>query len=151
MPDVPQRSLYLPDPDAPPPVQRRNHLLAIGIDAYADARIANLRHAVKDIQNLGQLLQDQYDFQPAQVRLLTNAAASRRGIIRAIDQLIREVQPDDNALLMFSGQRAVSKPRAGYCGLAGSPAPYTSGCVRSVCLPPTAPRSLSWRRSLSSP
>jgi uncharacterized caspase-like protein len=103
MPDSEARSLNLNPGDAEAPVARRNHLLAIGIDRYADPDISDLRNAVRDVQDIAALLQSHYGFQPGQVRLLTDAGASRSGIITAIDQLIREVQPGDNALILFSG------------------------------------------------
>ncbi|MDX2285872.1 MAG: caspase family protein [Bacteroidia bacterium] len=112
MPDPASKDLLPDDRPAPPNIPRRCHFLGIGIDRYADAGITDLRNAVKDVRDLAQILQDCYQFQPAHIRLLSDADASRRGIIRAIDQLIRDVQPGDNAVLLFSGHGWLDSARS---------------------------------------
>lgn len=79
----------------------RNHLLAVGIDAYAHHR--TLYNAVKDIRDLIAVLTEHYDFVPEHIVQLTNEQATRKEILRALKMMAERVKPNDNLLIYFSG------------------------------------------------
>ncbi|MDX1908080.1 MAG: SUMF1/EgtB/PvdO family nonheme iron enzyme [Bacteroidia bacterium] len=97
------KALILP-PDLPEDTpRRRNHLLAIGIDRYADPAITPLRNTVKDIQDISEVLQEHYQFEAGDCHLLTNEDASREGIMSGLEAFIEKVKPGDNCIILYSG------------------------------------------------
>ena len=79
----------------------RTHLLAIGINRYADPRM-DLVYAVPDATALEEALRKGLS-SPGKVRTLTDAQATRQGIVEALADLAREAGPEDTAIVSFSG------------------------------------------------
>ena len=86
---------------APPQGDRA---LLIGIDRYPDAAISDLQGAVNDAHNMRGLLAGHLGFDAEQIRVLTDAQATRAGILAGIrDWLVAGTRPDSRALLYFAG------------------------------------------------
>jgi hypothetical protein len=83
------------------------HALIIGVDEYADGRW-NVPIAATDAQAIEAALVDpaQGGYRPGQVDLLTGAKATREDIRAALKRLADTVQPDDTALISFTGHGA---------------------------------------------
>lgn len=79
----------------------RNFLFAIGIDTYH--HWPKLNNAVKDIQDISQVLIQQYQFDAEDVYLITNEEATEANIYRQIRELKRKVTEQDNLLFLYSG------------------------------------------------
>lgn len=79
----------------------RNFLFAIGIDEYH--HWPKLNNAVKDIQDISQVLIQQYQFDAEDVYLITNEEATEANIYRKIRELKRKVSEHDNLLFLYSG------------------------------------------------
>ena len=89
--------------DDPAPA-RGDRALLIGIDDYADASIPDLQGAVNDVRNMHALLTGHLGFDAEQIRLLTDAQATREGILAGVrDWLVAGTRPDSRALLYFAG------------------------------------------------
>ena len=89
------------DDPAPP---RGDRALLIGINDHADSELRDLRGAVNDVHNMRGLLTGYLGFDAGQIRLLTDAQATRAGILREIrDWLVAGTRPGARALLYFAG------------------------------------------------
>ena len=88
------------DDPAPP---RGDRALLIGINRHADSRF-DLGGAVNDAHNMRDLLTGYLGFDAGQIRLLTDAQATREGILKEIrDWLVAGTLPGARALLYFAG------------------------------------------------
>ena len=89
------------DTDRPP---RGDRALLIGINRYPAAEITDLQGAVNDVHNMRDLLTGYLGFDAGQVRVLTDAQATREGILTGIrDWLVAGTRPGARALLYFAG------------------------------------------------
>ena len=89
------------DGPAPP---RGDRALLIGIDQYADDGITDLQGAVNDVRNMRGLLTGYLGFSDGQIRVLTDAQATREGIRGAVrDWLVAGTRPGARALLYYAG------------------------------------------------
>ena len=89
------------DDPAPP---RGDRALLIGINDYADPHFRDLRGAVNDVHNMRGLLTGYLGFDADQIRLLTDAQATRTDILNGIrDWLVAGTRPGARALLYFAG------------------------------------------------
>ncbi len=81
------------------------HALLIGIGSYQHEPRLNVPITVADAQGLAAVLRDPQHcgYPDAQITLLTNDAATRDGILAALDALARRVRPDDIVLIFYSG------------------------------------------------
>ncbi len=79
----------------------KNYLLGIGIDRYQD--FIPLKNAVKDVQDISNILISKYEFEQSNVKLLLNEAATRENIIEELDQLSLKVEENDKILIYYSG------------------------------------------------
>ncbi|MEB3288339.1 MAG: caspase family protein [Leptolyngbya sp.] len=90
---------------------RRKLALLIGINPYPDRSIGPtpgqdvaLKGCLTDVEMQRQLLIHRCGFAPQDILTLTNQAATRQGILNALDQhLVQQAQADDVVLLHFSG------------------------------------------------
>ena len=86
---------------APP---RGDRALLIGINHYPADEITDLQGAVNDVHNMRDLLTGHLGFDAGQVRVLTDAQATREGILAGIrDWLVAGTRPGARALLYFAG------------------------------------------------
>ena len=78
--------------------------LLIGIDNYGDSNLNLVGDSVNDAVNVSRLLTDHMGYLPEQVRVLTNAAATRDAILGSVeDWLIGESLPGSRIVFYFSG------------------------------------------------
>jgi len=80
------------------------YLLAIGISSYADSSI-NLRYANIDAQTIAERLRQETGnklYQQVKVKIVTDKAATRMGILDALS-FLNEMTQDDLALLFIAG------------------------------------------------
>ena len=90
------------DPSPAPP--KGDRALLIGINRYADSGISDLQGAVNDARNVHALLTGYLGFDAGQVRVLTDAQATREGILSGIrDWLVAGTRPGARALLYYAG------------------------------------------------
>ena len=90
-----------PGPSSESP--RGDRALLIGINRHADPRF-DLKGAVNDARNMRGLLSGYLGFDPGQIRLLTDAQATRQGILAGIeDWLVAGTRPGARALLYYAG------------------------------------------------
>ena len=107
--------------DPPLPTQRRVQLAAlpqiqrkiavlIGIDNYADKRIPTLDNAVSDAQAVAQTLEQRLGYETL---VLHNA--SRQTILRTLNKLALELEPQDSVVVYYAGHgEVVEKTGQGY-------------------------------------
>jgi WD40 repeat protein/uncharacterized caspase-like protein len=78
------------------------HILTIGVNEYANSAY-NLRYAVPDAEAFGrQLKRTLGAYEKVELRSLTNAQATKAGILAALREL-RGIQPEDAVFLFFAG------------------------------------------------
>lgn len=98
------------------PHRGSNYLLAIGIDAYRDDSIPNLRNAKRDAEQIGQLLSKRYLFEEDHISTLFNEQANKKNIIKELDRLVNKIKAEDNLLFYFSGHGYLRKKGTGRLG-----------------------------------
>lgn len=82
----------------------KNYLLVIGIDDYADnTTYRDLKNAVKDCQDIKNLLVFKYQFNSENVTILTNGQATESRISATLNQLQSTLTEKDNLLIYFAG------------------------------------------------
>jgi hypothetical protein len=77
------------------------YALIIGNNDYLDPNIMPLDKPALDATKLSETLISNYNFDPENVRLLTNARYEQT--IEVLDSLAREITPDDNFLMFYAG------------------------------------------------
>lgn len=86
------------------PASGRKHALLIGINEYPHlAASAQLRGCVNDVRALATLLRGRFGFEDDRVTVLTDAEATRDGILGALDALAGRVEADDVVVLAYAG------------------------------------------------
>jgi hypothetical protein len=84
------------------PGYAENRALLIGIDRYQHAGV--LKGSKQDVKDMQQFIQSVWYYQPDQIRTLTDAQATRQGILTAFeDWLIKGSRAGDRVLFYFSG------------------------------------------------
>ena len=79
----------------------RQYFLGIGVDTYQ--HFPSLNNASKDVQDLCAILCEHYYFDPADTLLLTGTMATRRNILRQINDYRRRLTRDDRLLIYYAG------------------------------------------------
>jgi len=79
------------------------YALLIGIATYADPSIPALRGPLNDVQLMHELLVQRHGFPEANIVTLTDAAATRQGILAALDALAEKTKPADSVMIYYSG------------------------------------------------
>lgn len=92
-----------------PPTKKdgKNYLLVIGIDAYAHC--PTLYNAVKDAQDIVEVLETRFQFESKNIKILYNQAATKSNIYKAFEYFAETVTTADNFLLYFSGHGEFKK------------------------------------------
>ena len=75
--------------------------LIIGINHYREDAINDLNNPIINAEKLYQTLTSSYNFKDENIMLFKDA--TRADIIKSLDQLTREVTPDDNLLIFYAG------------------------------------------------
>ncbi len=81
--------------------QGYHYILGIGIDTYT--RVERLHSCEKDIHKLQQFLLERFQFDASHCQTLLNEAATKAGIIRALQRLAQILTEQDSLLIHFSG------------------------------------------------
>lgn len=81
--------------------------LGIGIDEYLE--FSSLNNAVRDVQSIAGLLQENYDLSQDKTIFLFNREATREKIIISLDWLVKRVQFNDKVLIYYSGHGYLEK------------------------------------------
>jgi len=83
---------------------RDRKALLVGIDSYPHFDEHHQLHgAVRDVRAVAELLTGRLDFHPDDVEVLTDGAATRAGILAALERLLERVAPDDAVVVHYSG------------------------------------------------
>lgn len=83
------------------------YALIIGINDYSDSNFGSLESPVRDARNIQQVLTTKYTFETDNITFLENA--TRMQIERALNNLIKDVKPNDNLLIFFAGHGIYNK------------------------------------------
>lgn len=75
--------------------------LLIGINDYR--AVPTLQGSLNDVAAIQEVLVTRWGFARDNVRVLTNAAATRAGVLAALDRFVREAKPNDTVYLHYSG------------------------------------------------
>jgi Caspase domain/Domain of unknown function (DUF4384) len=86
-------------PSAATPGVRR--ALLIGINHYR--AVPSLQGSVNDVETMREILVTRYGFDPRYITLLTDEAATRRGIMGALEKLVEDTGPQDTVYVHYSG------------------------------------------------
>ena len=86
--------------------------LLIGIDAYPPPNRA-LTGCVNDAELMREVLVEHFHFPTENVTLLTDAAATRLGILQGLEALLQATQPGDNVVLHYAGHGSQMTDREG--------------------------------------
>ncbi|NHN26106.1 hypothetical protein FIA58_010500 [Flavobacterium jejuense] len=78
-----------------------NHIFAIGIDNYKSC--TKLNNAVRDIENIVDILTDKYDFDKSNVTKLLNEEATLENIINELENYLTSQDESQNLIILFSG------------------------------------------------
>jgi hypothetical protein len=81
-----------------PPTKRA---LLIGINKYL--HVPKLNGSLNDIETMRQVLVSRFGFDERHIATLTDEAATRAGILAALDRLVQEAGPRDTVYLHYSG------------------------------------------------
>ncbi|EIJ39943.1 Caspase domain-containing protein [Galbibacter orientalis DSM 19592] len=78
-----------------------NHIFAIGIDNYKNC--TKLNNAVRDIENIVDILTDKYDFNKSNVTKLLNEEATLENITNELENYLTSQDESQNLIILFSG------------------------------------------------
>jgi len=100
---------------AAPLRQPRLYVLAVGVGQYAHPEIGKLAYAAKDARDFATAMQRQQGrlYAQVEVRLLTDAQATRDEIVDGLEWLQRQVTQHDVGMLFFAGH-GINDPSLGY-------------------------------------
>jgi hypothetical protein len=89
----------------------RLFVMAVGVDRYRNPQLA-LRFAAADATTVAQTLRDGAIglFSSTEVTVLTDEAATKEGILAALERLSREIGPQDTFLLYLAGHGVKTEP-----------------------------------------
>ncbi|MEM9859569.1 MAG: caspase family protein [Bacteroidota bacterium] len=79
---------------------RKYYALVIAVEDYQDENIQDLDNPVSDATGLAQVLNANYTFEKADIRLLKNP--NRADIIEAFDKLAHEIEQRDNLFIFYA-------------------------------------------------
>jgi hypothetical protein len=88
----------------------KSWLFAIGINEYRS--FPNLHNAVKDAEDVVQLLKEKYDID--ELVFISNTEATHDNIITQLDKLKRKIAPEDKLLIFYSGHGHLDSFKKGY-------------------------------------
>lgn len=80
-----------------------SYALVVGIAEYADPTIADLEYAANDARDVALALEQECGFERANILLLTDGEATRRGLEAGFDWLAKTAGPADLVLIYIAG------------------------------------------------
>jgi Caspase domain/Domain of unknown function (DUF4384) len=125
----------------------RKLALLVGINAYPTG-IRPLRGCLNDVELQRELLIHRFGFLPQDIVTLTDAAATRSGIVNAFEQhLIKQAKPGDVVVFHYSGHgsRVVDPDPISSNGLNGTLVPYDYQIPSSPATAPTTVNAIMGR------
>ena len=75
--------------------------LLIGINKYRS--VPKLQGSLNDIETMRQILITRWGFSDKQITMVTDEAATRAGMLAALEQLVKEAGPNDTVYVHYSG------------------------------------------------
>lgn len=100
----------------------RRVALLVGVGSYADAVVPALEGPAHDVAAVQAALEAHWGFRAADIEVLMDAAATRAGILAALDRLQARTAAGDEVFVYFSGHGTSANDRS-----TGLPLPHTSG------------------------
>lgn len=85
------------------------YVLSIGINVYKHPEIKDLHSCVKDVYNLKNCLQSNFNIPENQYKILTNEQATRNGIISSFREHFTQIKDGDILLFHYSGHGSWEK------------------------------------------
>ena len=96
------------------PTRPQGYALIVGVNHYPSEAIPDLKGAVHDAQNMAALLVDRYGFPKDHVKVITDAEATRAGILTAFRRhLVEQATPGAEVVFHFSGHGGQVFDRSG--------------------------------------
>ena len=83
-----------------PSLAAQNLALLVGVGDYAANKLDGPSY---DIDAMATVLTQRWGFAPSNIKTLKDQAATRAGILAAMDDLVQRARPDDRVLIYFSG------------------------------------------------
>lgn len=94
--------------------EQKKHALVIGINAYPNfTKFEQLKGCVNDARLMESVLKDRFGFPAENIDVLTDAAATRDGILSAMEALLERVGQDDIVVMHYSGHGSQMTDREG--------------------------------------
>lgn len=90
---------------------RKQRALLVGINDYAS--INDLRGCINDVDNVRSLLKSEFGYTNENIRVLTDARATRENISKRLEWLLDGIVPGDRLFLHFSGHGSQIRDRDG--------------------------------------
>lgn len=81
----------------------KRHALLIAINDYKSSEFGDLRGALNDIELIRQVLTTRFGFSEENVRTVTDADATRVGILHALEDFVAQAGPEDQVYVHYSG------------------------------------------------
>ena len=75
--------------------------LLIGINNYRS--VPGLQGSVNDVETMREVLVTRWGFAPSNIKVMTDEAATRAGILAALEELVAEAGPNDTVYFHYSG------------------------------------------------
>lgn len=85
------------------PVYAKNIALLVGVGQYANPKMTRLIGPPEDLRALRERLVQRMGFQADDIQTLQDSAATREGILAALDDLMARSNAGDNVLIYYSG------------------------------------------------
>jgi hypothetical protein len=118
----------------PAPETGVKRALLIGINDYK--AVPSLRGSINDVETMREVLVTRWGFADTNVKLLTDQAATRAGILAALEDLVSSAGPNDTVYLHYSGHGSEVEDLSGdeEAGLDQTLVPQDgrSGAVRDI-------------------
>ena len=89
-----------------------NRALLIGNNEYESDHWPSLKTAVKDVEEIGNVLIARYSFKPEHVRIIKNG--TRREMLRGFIDLAADAGPNDSVLIYYAGHGEFDKNERGW-------------------------------------
>ncbi|WP_270939018.1 caspase family protein, partial [Falsiroseomonas oryzae] len=107
----PTLDLRRPGAPEPPAGAGRLVLVAVGVNAYAEPSL-NLRYAVPDADTVAQTMRAQGEglFREVRTTVLRDGAATRAGVLAALEAAARDTAPGDTFVLYLAGHGVRTEP-----------------------------------------
>lgn len=98
---------------APVAAESQRRALLIGINEYSSKKVNNLRGAVNDVLLLKRVLTTRMAFPEENIRILTDAQATRAAILDALDKFVSETGAEDVVYIHYSGHGSRARDKNG--------------------------------------